>query len=350
MGVMLVSIDISQIIDYMRKSTFIKSCLLEVVKASVTFLFGYISFNIYQKYKNKKDNNKLYIQFLKLEKEMNNNQIILDECLNEYIALEVLNKQFFIDNRFDNELFQLYSTVSNLHMYSEEHIVYNSYGEPEDMETSYEIVPYELINDIGAQLSYLKEDLSYNYQEVDEYEARLAKLEKKNIYVDLVEIESKAEKFIDKEFELRDSIRFLHTKLNKFNKLEDKIKNKYLTKFCKLILEDENEFTNSLRNYNKLSSLMSKLNSNDKASEANIKFQSWREIEIDLLAVYDAELYLSLEELYLELNEIKVYVNRKDTLSEAQSIIINKLEPIINSNKKRLKDILIRTNKLFKSI
>lgn len=97
-------IDILQIISYVRKSPFIKSCLLEVVKASVTFLFGYISFSIYERYKNKKDNNKLYVQFLRLEKEILNNKRKIDNTLNEYIALEVLNQQFYIDNTLDNDL------------------------------------------------------------------------------------------------------------------------------------------------------------------------------------------------------------------------------------------------------
>lgn len=46
---------------------------LELIKTILTFIFGYITFKVYQLYKNKKDNSTLYVKIIKLEKELNDN-------------------------------------------------------------------------------------------------------------------------------------------------------------------------------------------------------------------------------------------------------------------------------------
>lgn len=339
-------IDILQIISYVRKSPFIKSCLLEVVKASVTFLFGYISFSIYERYKNKKDNNKLYVQFLRLEKEILNNKRKIDNTLNEYIALEVLNQQFYIDNTLDNDLLELYSCVNQLNIYREEHVDY----EDGEVDVIYTENPDELIMQIESELVYLEENYNNNYEEIEDNRDYIQNLKSKNIYNDLKDIEIKLEKFLDKEFLLAPQIRFLHEKFSKFNNLEEIQKRQYLTRFCKFIFDKENDFTNSLHNYNTMLNLKKKLDAYGKAYELDVKFSLWNEIEINLLAVYDAELYLKLEEVYTELNSFKIFINRKETLDKAKNIIVEKLDPIINNNKEHLKDILLKTNKLFKSV
>lgn len=87
-----------------------------------------------------------------------------------------------------------------------------------------------------AEVSYLKDDYHSNYQEIRETEANIENFKSKNIFNDLRALESKSEKFIDKEFELSPQIRFLHARLAKFNKLTKREKIEYLTKFCELIL------------------------------------------------------------------------------------------------------------------
>lgn len=235
-------------------------------------------------------------------------------------------------------------------IHREEHTEYNKYGDPEDIDVIYTKVPGELIRDNEVELAYLEADHRSNYQEIRDIEETIEYFKSKDIFNDLTNIENKAEKLINKEFDLAPQISFLYTKLSKFNKLTEEGKNKYLTRYCKLILEEENDFTNSLNNYNILSTLNRKLDINSKASELEVSFSLWKEIEADLLAVYDAELYLQLEELYAELNTFKVYINRKDTLDKAKKIIVEQLEPIIVNNKDHLKHILLKTNKLFKSI
>lgn len=197
---------------------------------------------------------------------------------------------------------------------------------------------------------YLEEDYRSNFEKIEETKEHIKYLKSKNIFNDLTELETKAEKFIDKEFNLANEIKFLHTKLCKFNKLDKKDKSKYLDHFCTLILNKENDFTNSLDNYNSLHTLNLQLDKYKKTSKLDLKFNLWNEIEIDLLAVYDAELYLHLEELYTKLKTIEVYINRIETLEEVQEIINEKLEPVISKNKDHLKSILLKTNKLFKHI
>ncbi|APC42826.1 hypothetical protein [Clostridium estertheticum] len=327
---------------------FIKSCIIEILKAILTLVFGYFSFNIYQRYKNKKDNNKLYVQFLKLEKEMINNKTIIDNALNEYIYLEELNKQFYIDNSLDTNLVDLYYCVSQLNIYKEVHVEHDRYGEPVSEVTIYTEKPYEFIMEYEADLSYLKGDYRGNSDEINDIERSLKKLNNKNIFNDFNDLEIKSLKFIGKSFVLAPQIKFLYEKISKFNKSKEKIK--YLTRFCEFILSEENEFKNSFDNYNEIIRIKKKLNVNSKALELDVKFTLWGKIDADLLAVYDAELYLQLEEFYTELNTFNIYINRKETLDKAKNIIMKNLEPIISDNKKRLKKILLKTNKLFKSI
>lgn len=342
--------DVSQVIDHVRHSPFMKSCIIELLRASATFLFGFISFCLYQRYKNKKDNNKLYIQFLKLEKEMINNKDIIDETLDKYISLEVLSEQFYIEGNLDNNLLDFYSSVNQLNLYSEQHMDYDEHGVPEGMETIYTKHPYDTIRECEVQIEYLTEEYHGNYDEIKDYEEQVEYLKTKNIFIDLAEIEAKAEALINKEFELSPAITYIHTRLSKYNKLEEKEKEKYLTRFCTMILHEENDFADSLSNYNKMIDFKKTLDNKSSAKKLDIKFSSWGEIDIDLLAVYNAELYLQLEDLYKELNSLEIYKNRKETLEKAKNTIVKKLEPIINKDKKRLKKVLLKTNKMFKSV
>lgn len=336
-----------QFLNYIKASLFVKSCLLEVVKASVTFLFGYISFTIYQRYKNKSDNNKLYIQFLKLEKEMINNKNLIDSNLNKYKELEELNKKFYINNKLDDSLLDLYRCASNLRIYREEH---NDYYDEGRIDVVYSETPADKISDIEGELNYLEEDYQSNYMKIEEYKAKISKLKLKNIFDDLIELESKSKCFLTKNFQLKQEVNFLYMKLVKFNKLNIQEKRIYLSQFCELILESKNDFVNSLRTYNDLVLLKLELDIYKEPYKLDINFSSWQRIDIDLLAVYDAELYLQLEELYVKLSDFKIYINRKETLEKAKKIVVEELEPVINANKNHLKKVLLKTNKLFKSI
>lgn len=338
------------ILEYISKSSFIKSCLIEIIKAAVTFLFGYFSFNVYQRYKNKKDNNKLYVQFLKLEKEMKANIDLICKYLDEYIMIEVLSKQFNINGNQSNELLQLYKYVNQISIYENQSPIYDENGEVEDIEIIYCEKPYRIIADYENDIYLIEEDYHGNFEELSGLRNSLEFYETKNIFEDLIDLENKANNLLQNKFELSDEIKFLHQKLSKFNKLSKVQKNKYLTKFCELILTKENQFTNSLSNYNTMINLKSKLDSTKSALELDVKFNMWKEIEGELLAVYNAELYLDLEEVYTLINNSKIYINRKDTLEIARNLIVEKLGPLITKNKEHLKRILIKTNKLFKHI
>ena len=62
------------LLDALKDNSFIISIYTEIFKALITFLFGYISFKIFERYRSKKDNNRLLIQLIKLEREAKENK------------------------------------------------------------------------------------------------------------------------------------------------------------------------------------------------------------------------------------------------------------------------------------
>lgn len=330
------------------KSQFFRSIILELMKAATTFIFGYISFKLFQRYKNKKDNNKLYIKIIKLEKELNQNKDNVEKILNEYIEKEILEEQFYINGIYSDELYKLYYDITQLESayYIQEEVCEN--GDPVDVEYVYSARPYQIINDIQNGIDFIKNNDYCDYDDINSLKKQLAYYENKNIYNEFLEIENRLYNFLHQDFKLHDPIKFLHSKVKKFNDLSKEKKSKYLNKFCVLILEEENHFTVSLENFKKLTEKLD--NNTNKKSKLKFNFNLWETIDIDLLAVYSAETYLILEELYLKLNNLEININNEDSVKEAYNFLVNELEPIIIRERDKLKKTLSKTNRLFNGV
>lgn len=329
----------SGIISNIRSSPFTKSCILEVFKAAVTLLFGYTSFKIYQRYKNKKDNNLVYIQFLKLEKELKLNTQVLSFNLIEHKDLVSLEIKF-TSGIPGLDLLHLYSSINQLYIYREQH------GE----DFRYTITPQQLIYEIESELAYLQEDYHLNIEQIEDYKDRINYYNNKNIFVDLSELESMINPFVNMEFELKEPIKFLYDNLVAFNSRPDSEKINIQNRFCEYLLESENTFKSSIHDFDRFISLKTKLNKNGKPVKSNVQFSAWDRIDVDLLAAYDAELFIALEEVYERLKGLDILVNNKDSLVEANKIVAYELFPMLNQSSKHLRGILVKTNKLFKSI
>lgn len=304
-------------------SQFLNSLYLEIFKAICTFLFGFISFKIFQRYKNKKDNNKLYIKIIKLEKEIEKNKLILEEIINQYIEEELLEKQFYINGAFNKELYTLYKKINSLNNYVYQEVEYDM-GEPVDCKYIYVEKPYEIIQQLECAISSYDSEY-YDYC-VDDLEGQLEYYKKQNIYDELENIENYISQILINDFILKEALEFLYAKLKKYDSLSKEDKSKYLDSFCTMILDKENK------------------------SKVELEFKLWGELDIELLAVYNAESYLQIEELYIELNGLSINKNDRAIVEKAYNIISSKLEPIIVKHRKQLKRTLSKTNRLFSGI
>ncbi len=106
---------------------------LELIRIIMTAIFGFITFKIYQMYRNKKDNSNLYIQMIKLERELINNKDNLEKVIDGHTEYNSLKGKFIYKE--NNLLFKLYSQVNSLNSYVEE-IIICEYSEPVDVEMS----------------------------------------------------------------------------------------------------------------------------------------------------------------------------------------------------------------------
>lgn len=333
------------------KTKFFQSILIELLRGTVTFSFGFISFLAFEKYRNRKDNNKLYAVFLRLIKELKINKQSLKEILNNYRDLENLNKKFMINNIESNELIDLYSTVNSLRQYECVKQTHDENGYVDGVDTIYCKNPHQAIEEIEDELDYLQHEYEYNcreqyYDHKESLENTLKSLEKKNIFDDFLKLQSKTEKFLDMEFDLKDSIIYLNYIVSKFNTLSTESKTIVIDKFCKKILwEDKNEiFINSLKDFNRLNSLKKEFSYENKETHVNLSNVLWTSLDTQSIAIYDAELYLELEDKYLKLNELKILKSEIDSVQFAYEFLEKGLEKVLiksqNKIKKRTKTLI----------
>lgn len=282
---------------------FLNSLYLEVFKAICTFLFGFISFKIFQRYKNKKDNNKLYIKIIRLEKEIEKNKLVLEEIINQYIEEELLEKQFYINGSFNNELYILYNKINGLNSYVYQEFEYYN-GEQVACKYIYNEKPYEIIRELENAISGY--DSKYDNYCVNDLQEELEYYKKQNIYSEFNDIENYISQILINEFILKEALEFLYKKLKKYNSLNKEDKSKYLHSFCTSILDKENKFTDTLNKYKTLEKIKRMTTNKKNKYKVELEFKLWGELDIELLAVYDAESYLEIEELYTELSGLSI--------------------------------------------
>jgi hypothetical protein len=277
------------------------------------------------------------------------NKYKLEGILNEYIEKEILNDNFYYDGVYSDELYGIYYDVDQFNGYYMEEAIYDCQDQV-GVEYHYCSKPYQIINDINSQISWMEISDNYNYDEIESLKEQLSYFESKVIYNEFLVIQQRISMFLEHDFELYESIKFLHSKLEKFNSLQEEKKDKYLHKFCKLILDEENIFTVSLNNFRRLNTLKEKLDSKNRHTKLKLDFSLWESIDVDLLAVYDAETYLALEELYLKLSNLEINVNMEDSVKDVHKLLVTELEPLIVKEEKILKKTLTKTNRLFNGI
>lgn len=321
--------------------SFVNSLALEFCKAGMVCIFGIISFKTFERFKNKKESTKLYIALKKLEKDVEDNKNIIQEAINEYIELEILEDHFNIDKQWGKELDKLYKNISKLSCFIDFDYERDENGDIIGRIEEYSEKPYELINELNSAIYYYEDSV-----EIENLEKSIEYYNELNIYTELDKIYNEINKLIQSGFTINGPLVFLKEKLEEYNKLDKVKKKKSLDGFCKTILEKRNEFTDSLEAYREIQNKKTRLNSNEKIK---LKFDEWNTIEnIEILALYDVESYIKIEEMYEKLFE-PVNINNISSLKNTYKLIEKLLEHIVN-HKKKLKKILNKNNRYFKDV
>lgn len=324
----------------LRNFLFSREVGIELFKIIFTALFGFITFKVYQMYRNKKDNSKLYIKIIKLERKMLENQKLLRDIIDSHSEYHLLDRVFGVN---DGEgIYDIYKLVYSLNSYVHEEIIYEA-ANPVGIEYIYTEIPYILIE--GLELE--KKEVMVNGEKypgyIESINIQIEECRNKSIFKVLEEIENNTKDINIKSHELGEAIEYLKIKLNKFNLKEDVEKRKTLHSFCSKLLDEKNVFSDSLemfKNYENLARKTQK-EKNYRSSLNNVEFKVWKQQEMDLLGVYSLENYLKLEEYFNTNKNIKIgswEIEKAEKLYE-------EMEYIYDDRILKIKDLLIKTLK-----
>lgn len=329
---------------------FSRAVAIELIKAFITAIFGYITFKIYQTYKNKKDNNLLYIQVIKLQTELLNNSSILEKVIKEYDEFYLLKEKFQND-----KVLEIYKKIHMLNLFVDEDPVRDVYGEIVDVEYNYYEIPYQLINDIQYNIDILQENEEeyINHVKIEDLKLQSDELRKKSIYNELTEIENLIRKFINLSDKFKVPLDFCLNEIGKFNLLSSDEKRSSLNKFCKNLLEGVNVFSATLKSYDRLIRLgirFKKKNIKSSNDTIELKFERWNKLEVSLLASYDANNFIILEEFYNNNKEIGIGIWEESVIRLLYKDLNDNISKILIKMKSNLENALSLTNSLFKNI
>ena len=322
------------------KILYSKEVALEVIKLLLTALFGFVTFKIYQTYRNKQSNSILFIEMEKLEIELINNKDKLVKLMDMHDEYKKLKDRFF--NSDDNSLMKLYSRVNELNLYVDHRII-REYGEPIDVEYIYFERKYEEIKNLKNYMQYLSFENKDNNEEINELRSVVKQIENDSIFDELLEINEMLDSMQMIDHHFNDALHYLSKKIKEFNSMEHHEKLRKLDDFCKNLLEEENKFSITLKWYMKLESLKKELakpiTSKKTPNTVTINFNLWNEQNYDLLIVYDRESYLELNRYYNKYKNIEVMVWDRDFIEKVNSQMVN----IQNDHIKRIKNNLDKT-------
>lgn len=302
-------------------------------------------------YRNKKDNSSLYILMIKLERELIKNKVELEKVIGGHTEYNSL-KDKFIDAG-ENSIFKLYSQVNSLNSYVYENIIYE-YGEVVAVEYEYSEKQYETMR----YLENLKHNLDYESEEyqgqIDELNSDIERIENSSIFEELSEIDKNVEQLLISEHHFKEALNYLSEKVKAFNSMEHKEKLRKLNNFCKSLLDEENEFSKTVELFKKFESLGRKLakpkSTKNSSNIVTIRFDLWDKLGADLLAVYDPDAYLELDQYYHKNEDLEIGIWDIEHIKQLHSEMNNILDIHIIKNKNKLKNTLSKTNWLFDKI
>jgi len=328
-----------------------KDIVTEIIKVLATGILGYFTFRIYQRYKNKKANNILFVFLVKLQSEFNDKTKEIKEVVANSNKLKELENLFMLES--DSKIYEVYDKVSKFYRYLDEEMIYE-YGEVVDIEYVYSDRPYHEIHQLQSQVSYIEFSNDGTEEEIENLKSYINELEGRSLINEIKEVEEMLERVeIPDKHTL--SINYLRRTVGKFNSLSDDEKKEKLDSFCNYLIEQENIFSSLLKKYKELTLLKHKLKKprsiSNKSKMLEIEFDRWNtDDDKDLLAEYNVKKYITIDDLYRKNMILKIHpwdvVKCKKVLTEE----LNILEKEISEVKKTLDKSISKTDLFFKNL
>ena len=336
-----------KLINYLIKAReFIlsKDVIIELLKIIFTALIGFITFKIYQLYSNKKDNSKLYIQMIKLEREIINNIQLIELIINDYSRYQLLDYLFKGEN--SEGLYDLLELVYSLNQYVYEEKTYE-YGDIVDVNYVYVEHQYDSIQNLNYERHQVEEEGEEYPGHINSIDTEIKRLEGESIFNLLKEIENKAGAIDIDGHKMSNSIKYLHDKVSKYNTEKLSHKKKMLDEFCSQLIDQSNIFAETLSAFKDYKNISRKVH---KKVSNKIEFKVWQSQDMDLLGVYSSEDYLILEEFYHKYDIIDIGIWEIERAEELHKLIQDIYEDRIKKINNMLKKTLNKTNRLFGKI
>lgn len=300
-------------------------------------------------YRNKKDNSKLYIQIIKLEREIKGNLQLLDDIIDNHSRHDLLEPLFKNDKAED--IYKLYELVNSINNYVYEDVIYE-HGEPVGVEYIYLEIPYLIIDGLNYDKNEVESEGEIYHGQLEYINSEIEKYQNISIYKVFVEIEELIKDMNVENHEMKNAITYLHKEVTAYNLKEIKYRSKTLNQFCLHLLDGNNIFAESLADFKEYKNLSRKIDKENphKKLQNKIEFKVWHKQDMDLLGVYSTDDYLKLEEFYHKYGIVEIGDWQLDRAEELKEEIESIHDDIVNEMKNRLKKTLRKTNWLFRKI
>lgn len=320
---------------------------IELVRVIFTALAGYITFRVYQRYRNKKDNTRLYIVLIKLERELEDNMKVLKAIIDMHSDYDLLKEAYL--GEIGAKRLSLYRKIDSLGWYTYEDLVIER-ERVLSAEHVYAVRPYMMIKGLTQVKDQIQCDGESFEGQLDEIDAQLRACNECSIYDVLGEIEELARDLLSYDLEANGALEYLCQEISAFNLLKQDRKDRRLHEFCVGLVDKENVFSKTLssfRRFEELDRRVTRPENLKQAAGSTLTFKLWRSLDVDLLGVYDPDYYLELDEYYCDSSSISIGDWERDRAITLRNRMNDLLHNRLIRTRVALGKTLSKTNWLF---
>lgn len=321
-----------------------------ILDKSIVVFIGFCSFKFYERYKNKKEYNKLYIEFIKLNAIIESILKTFKEKLNNHSNLNVLEKTFILNDELRVDILETFKKISNLRYFiSEDNYYEENLGWVNDYK--YDRKQYIYIQQIQDEINSLDigqfSDETRYYNILGHLKSKLDYLNNLDAINEVKIIKERIKRLKTEEGHLRKAWSFLDELLNEFLGYDDDEKEEHLDKLISNMISEDNDFTIHLKVYNEYVRLKKVINDNKVFKIDSKKFEK---VDIDLIGLYDVKFYMQLKEKIKEIDEQIMHDGDVDEIEKLYKSFTKELFQPTQLSIKKLKKILKRVNRFFSNL
>ncbi len=307
----------------------------QLVGAILTIIIGFTTFVIYQQYRSKEDKSKLYLNLIRLQRELGKNNSKVEYWLNKRDELKHLKKRFEISEKLNAQLVSLFQVVNGLSIYSIYH--QDEYG---DIDIEYRSTPDEAIYELEMEYNHGDGDQDTYYQLMD-----LKKMHIENELKQIIRICDTL--MLQPNYMYKEGVVFLSNLVKNYLALEkDKRRGKNLQVLCCNMLENSNVWVNALEEFRELKRINDEIK---KKPAIQIKVIEWEKNDFNLLVAYNVHTYLKIEEYIGKLNGYTIIFDQDDSMKDYE-LLDKGLTLLIDSQIETIGKSLKRTNWLYRGV